>query len=132
MWEHLSGYVEAGGTLITTADLARLDDQNNVLRQPPLGVLKHVPGWPHLEVFHLRDGFEIKGHLGTAQVSGHIFWAVPEAPMVAETYGAVVEPPGDQPLALALPLHHGRVIVALTALDRSGVAALLRQIIAGG
>jgi beta-galactosidase len=130
MWAHLRDWVESGGTLVTTADLGRLDNQNNVLRQPPLGFLQDLPGWPRLEVFHLREGCEIEGHFGEVEASGRIFWAVPEEPVTVETYGSVEDRSGRGPLALGFPLGQGRLVAALTVLGRSGTAALLQQVLA--
>jgi beta-galactosidase len=122
--------VEAGSTLITTVDFLRLDNENNVRRLAPLGTLA---GWieiPPLELYQLKPGTIVQGEIAGQTVQGTIFWGVPEdsTPASSEVhYIGQGRCEGVQgPLALEFRLGRGRVLVGLTALDSSGVQALLQ------
>lgn len=69
--------LEAGGTVVTTVDLLRLDSHNNVLRQPPLAALAAWIVVPNLELFRIEIGFPVVGALDDSPVEGSWFWAVP-------------------------------------------------------
>ncbi len=124
--EAIRACVAAGGTVVLTADLGRLDANNNVRRVPPLDALRVFGDIPELEVLHLHEQAEITGTLGDTSVRARLFWAVPEG--ASNGIGTISDGAYTGPAALVLPVGTGRVVVALTALDAQGVAALLRAV----
>lgn len=127
--ETLDFYLKNGATVITTADLGRLDFENNVLRKPPLDCLRL---WgvdvPELEMLHLRQDAEVAGELEGEKVTGRIFWAVP-LDSLSKGIRTVGETEEGEPLALVFPVKKGTLIVVMTALSRGGVKALLDWVV---
>ena len=128
MMDRIWNAFEAGATVVTTVDLARLDDQNNVRRIAPLGSLAPRIDAPALEVLHLKEGFKVHGQIGVHAIHGRHFWAIPDGPLETGRMGWLGTEDCVGPAALRFKVGQGSLVVALSALDRAGVAALITEI----
>lgn len=131
----LLAFARGGGTLVITADCARLDAENNALREEPLAFLRQqpelAPVLPALEILHPQDGGAIRGELNGVACETGAFWAVPEGGAFADTtcLGTIAckEPGLAGPLAIRLPFGAGRILVVMTKTGRAGILELLRS-----
>jgi len=126
--DRLRACAEAGGTVLVTADFGARDIQNNVLRQAPLAALSLLGDVPSLEYLHLKNDAVLTGNLGDAIVNGRIFWAIPIGNLPCESMGELALGGHSGPVALRMGVGAGNIIVLLTSLNRSSVAAVLRAL----
>jgi beta-galactosidase len=129
--EALRNAVVSGAKLLITADFARHDLENNVIRDNALSLLQMWGAhFPTLEFLRLRDGFKLSGRLNGVDIAGSIFWARPEAsPAIGGRYeeiGTLEHDYEDGCAVLRARVGEGHIFVALTALDHAGVAAMVR------
>ena len=115
----LLAYVRAGGTLLTTADFARLDTENNVLRRTPLWYLENPP---ELEILHPRADYALSAELAGHSFCVRGFWGVPLHGILPATpeSGSVTDATHKTPLLVALPHGKGRIILLLAVPDAPG------------
>ncbi|HEY3329500.1 MAG TPA: beta-galactosidase [Capsulimonadaceae bacterium] len=132
MMNLLRDAVMAGAKLLITPDFGRLDIENNVIRDAPLGAL-HTWGasLPEIDMLQLREGVTIDGRVAGTVVVGSVYWAQPTEELQRgaryEEIGSLEH--GDETgcAVLRTRLGEGHIFVAMTALDRAGVAALVRM-----
>ena len=120
----LLDFVRAGGILLTTADFARLDGENNVLRQPP--------GWalgcpPDLEVLHLREEYPLRARLAREDFRAGGFWAAGSHQSHMRTIGSIDYAGEESPLLLDIPYGAGRVLLLMAMPEVAGKTAVLRH-----
>ena len=121
-----------GGTVLTTADFCRLDQENNVQRQPPLHAFRRwIERVPELDVLHLSEGTRVNGTIDGKPVAGSIFCAVPEGNAVedreVQTLGECSLHAQAVPFALKFLVGSGRLIVIMTEPDAATVEVLLKS-----
>lgn len=131
LFETLSQAVNSGCTLIITADFGRFDADNNVLPEPLLNILTLWGGQaPDMELVWLPQGAALKGRLNGLDISGGDFVAEMRgsAPKNArfEEIGVLENAKFSGCAALRTRVGQGQIFVAMSALDRAGVAALVR------
>lgn len=124
--ERLGSCLTAGATVITTADAARLDWNNNVLRQAPLAGLGQWFKVPAIEMLHLKEGFVVKGKLAGASLRGGRFWAVPTGTRGPKGLGELKTKDFHGPAALSYRVGKGRLVIVMTAPDAASVAAIIK------
>jgi beta-galactosidase len=122
--------LDAGGTFVTTVDFGRLDEENNIRRVGPLQALTRWANVPEFDVFPLKAEQIVAGRLGESDFTGRHFWAVPRAKGTGDI-GVLKLGPIEGPAAIRLTHGRGSILVALTAPDRAGVAAMIREAVDG-
>lgn len=126
--ERLFDYAREGGTLVTTADFARVDVENNIIREAPCSLLNE--DLPPLEMLTIKPDYPLRGSIGNCEFAAKNFWCVAdEGYFTAEqTIGALNDGHESGPLAVRIPLGKGQVILVMAEPDRAGLEALFKSL----
>lgn len=115
-------FASRGGVFITTADFGRLDIWNNVRPQKPLAAFEIFGVVPDGELMQLKPDFAVTGSIRGSSLRAGRFWFVPGG-NVGESHLHDAKLSG--PAFLEYHVGQGRVVVLLSAFDRSSLRALL-------
>lgn len=126
----VKAFLACGGTVLTTGDWGRLDEENNVLRRAPLAILSDL-GAPEVDVewFQLRSDAPLEGRLAPAHFAGRYFWLVPRQPLAPpwQAWGTLALGGISGPAAISTSAGGGRLVVLLAEPDAAGMDAILRH-----
>ncbi len=132
MKDAVAALLGRGGILLTTADIGRLDMENNNKRKKPLAFIEGFAEIPEIEFSYLKDGARLGCEANGVSFESSIFAAVPSGRLNADAIGTMKFPDGNtSPVALSFKALNGRVIVVLGALDAKGVGLLLDHVQTG-
>lgn len=123
----LLAHCRAGGRAVIDAAYATWDEDNNVLRRPPLWFL---PPPPALELARLGREERATATIDDVAATGGGFVAAVDDPAGAELIGTLRAGAHEGPAALRWQLGSGSLVVALTRLDAAGWGALLDRLTA--
>ncbi|MEA2011699.1 MAG: beta-galactosidase [Verrucomicrobiota bacterium] len=121
--------LNAGGSIVLTADFGQLDYHGKYKRIAPLQTLSRWIDVPEIEFISLAEKYNLSANIDQTPINGNLFLAIPLEEHSGSSVGVIkTKEFGETPYCLSFSVKKGKILLFLTAPDSAALSVLLKKI----